>query len=136
MADDQKNLKEFSTEDIPFTDSEAETFLQESSAFMSTNDDCPAELYSSADNGPMHNVPEEQKQTAVRQNNYQKYSRNNNQQNNGYQQQVDPQDRIYLRVPYAEKDEAKSYGARWDPARRQWYIDSSIDTTSLKKWMN
>ena len=30
-------------------------------------------------------------------------------------------DNEYLAVPYADKDEAKALGARWDPARRQWY---------------
>lgn len=29
--------------------------------------------------------------------------------------------RTYLNVPYAEKDEAKRMGARWDPQRRRWY---------------
>lgn len=34
-----------------------------------------------------------------------------------------PQDaeRVYLAVPYQEKDEAKSLGARWDSARKSWY---------------
>ncbi len=30
--------------------------------------------------------------------------------------------RVYLNVPYDEKDEAKSLGARWDPDRQQWYF--------------
>ncbi|MEJ7715175.1 MAG: DUF5710 domain-containing protein [Thermoleophilaceae bacterium] len=30
-------------------------------------------------------------------------------------------DRIYLDVPYAEKDQAKALGAHWDPHRRQWW---------------
>lgn len=28
---------------------------------------------------------------------------------------------IYLSVPYANKDFAKSHGAKWDKDRRQWY---------------
>jgi ribonuclease HI len=30
--------------------------------------------------------------------------------------------RIYLRVPYAQKEEAKGLGAKWDPACKKWYI--------------
>lgn len=29
--------------------------------------------------------------------------------------------KIWLDVPFAEKDEAKAGGARWDPAARRWY---------------
>ena len=29
--------------------------------------------------------------------------------------------RIWLDVPFAEKDEAKAAGARWDPAEKRWY---------------
>ncbi len=36
--------------------------------------------------------------------------------------QVGPgQARVWLDVPYAEKDEAKTLGARWDAQARQWY---------------
>jgi len=31
--------------------------------------------------------------------------------------------RVYLTVPFAEKDEAKRHGARWDPERKRWWID-------------
>ena len=40
-----------------------------------------------------------------------------------------------LRVPYAEKDEAKRLGARWDPARKVWYIENVADTTPFSRWM-
>lgn len=32
------------------------------------------------------------------------------------------QKRIYIQVPFAEKDEAKAMGAYWDPHQRSWYI--------------
>jgi ribonuclease HI len=32
--------------------------------------------------------------------------------------------KIYLNVPYAEKDKAKADGARWDPNAKKWYIYS------------
>tara|TARA_A100001011_G_scaffold391447_1_gene476943 strand:- start:84 stop:782 length:699 start_codon:yes stop_codon:yes gene_type:complete len=31
--------------------------------------------------------------------------------------------KIYLNVPYEEKDEAKSMGARWDKSKKRWYIE-------------
>ena len=46
--------------------------------------------------------------------------------------------RLYLHVPYAEKDDAKALGARWDPKRRSWYIpDASLldHAPALRKWL-
>ncbi|MBK7814491.1 MAG: hypothetical protein IPJ52_09390 [Rhodocyclaceae bacterium] len=34
--------------------------------------------------------------------------------------------RIYLNVPYADKDKARLAGARWAPERRQWYVTGSV----------
>jgi hypothetical protein len=31
-------------------------------------------------------------------------------------------ERIYLNVPYEEKDRVKSLGARWDPAKKKWWV--------------
>ena len=31
--------------------------------------------------------------------------------------------RLYLNVPYGEKDSAKSLGAKWDAEVRKWYTD-------------
>lgn len=39
-----------------------------------------------------------------------------------------------LKVPFAEKDEAKKLGARWDPARKLWYIDSKLDAGLFARW--
>jgi ribonuclease HI len=33
-----------------------------------------------------------------------------------------PSARIYLRVPFSQKDEAKGLGAKWDPACKKWFI--------------
>ena len=30
--------------------------------------------------------------------------------------------RIYLNVPYEEKDVAKSRGAKWDPGEKKWWV--------------
>lgn len=42
-------------------------------------------------------------------------------------------DRIWLDVPFAEKDEAKACGARWDPHRRRWYAPRA-DMPELRRW--
>lgn len=48
----------------------------------------------------------------------------------------DVESRIYLDVPYAEKDEAKSYGARWDFNLKRWYVTDIDDITGLQKWFS
>ena len=43
--------------------------------------------------------------------------------------------RIYLQVPYVEKDEAKALGARWDPQRRLWYVPAGVAAAPLlQRW--
>ena len=43
--------------------------------------------------------------------------------------------RIDLEVPYAEKDEAKSMGAYWDPARKTWYVPPGWDPRVFARWL-
>lgn len=40
----------------------------------------------------------------------------------------------FLNVPYAEKDDAKRLGARWDAARRKWYIPPGVDPAAFARW--
>lgn len=42
--------------------------------------------------------------------------------------------RMNLKVPFAEKDEAKRLGARWDAARKIWYVADAADPTPFAKW--
>lgn len=42
--------------------------------------------------------------------------------------------RVDLNVPFAEKDEAKSLGAWWDPARRTWFVKNAEDLTPFQRW--
>jgi hypothetical protein len=42
--------------------------------------------------------------------------------------------RTYLEVPFAEKDDAKALGARWDPKRVQWYAPPMTDLAPLSRW--
>ncbi len=41
-----------------------------------------------------------------------------------------------LNVPFKEKDEAKSHGARWNPAAKHWYIPEGVDDTPFEKWLD
>ena len=42
--------------------------------------------------------------------------------------------KIWLDVPYAEKDEAKAHGARWDPGAKRWYAPKP-KLAALGKWL-
>lgn len=42
--------------------------------------------------------------------------------------------RLYLNCPFAEKDQAKSLGAKWDAAKRLWYAENMEDLTPFQKW--
>ena len=41
---------------------------------------------------------------------------------------------ILLDVPFAEKDIAKQYGARWNPALKKWYVPEGLDPTPFDAW--
>lgn len=42
--------------------------------------------------------------------------------------------RLYLDVPYADKNEASAFGARWDGARKLWWCPIHKYEGQLKKW--
>lgn len=42
--------------------------------------------------------------------------------------------RFDLKVPFAEKDAAKKLGARWDAARKIWYVICRDDLAPFGKW--
>ncbi|MBO1925032.1 exodeoxyribonuclease VII large subunit [Thiomicrorhabdus sp. 6S3-12] len=44
---------------------------------------------------------------------------------------------IYLNVPFAQKDQAKSLGARWDPIARKWYIPEELQEqqSQFTQWL-
>jgi len=44
-------------------------------------------------------------------------------------------DKIYLNVPFPEKDRAKGFGARWDPAARQWYVGGRTQLAAFREWL-
>ena len=43
--------------------------------------------------------------------------------------------RINLTTPFAEKDAVKALGARWDAAKKCWYIVDVADLTPFARWM-
>jgi len=45
-------------------------------------------------------------------------------------------ERIYLNVPFSEKDEVKRYGGRWDGIDRKWYImnDNKQSELIISRW--
>ena len=43
-------------------------------------------------------------------------------------------ERLWLDVPYGEKDAAKSAGARWDPGARRWYAPRETLLPELARW--
>jgi hypothetical protein len=44
------------------------------------------------------------------------------------------EERIYLAVPYDERNEAKALGARWDAVKKAWYVGPEMDPAKLAKW--
>jgi hypothetical protein len=43
--------------------------------------------------------------------------------------------RIDLTTPFAEKDAVKALGARWDAAKKLWYITDVADLTPFARWI-
>jgi hypothetical protein len=39
-----------------------------------------------------------------------------------------------LQVPYAEKDQARALGARWDPDGKRWYVPAGRSLEPFEKW--
>jgi hypothetical protein len=43
---------------------------------------------------------------------------------------------INLKVPFNEKDQAKSLGARWNAEAKLWYVPQGMDAVPFEKWFN
>jgi phage/plasmid primase-like uncharacterized protein len=43
-------------------------------------------------------------------------------------------EKVYLHVPFDEKEEAKALGAKWDDKEKLWYAPGNIDFEAFKKW--
>lgn len=42
---------------------------------------------------------------------------------------------LYINVPFKEKDEAKSLGAKWDSKQKSWYVRDERDYPKFQKWI-
>jgi hypothetical protein len=42
---------------------------------------------------------------------------------------------MILKVPYAEKDQAKALGARWNAERKAWYVPDGTDAAPFERWL-
>lgn len=42
---------------------------------------------------------------------------------------------LYIDVPYEEKDEAKSLGAKWDSNKKKWYVTDKSQYPEFVKWI-
>jgi hypothetical protein len=38
-------------------------------------------------------------------------------------------------VSFAEKDEVKKLGAKWDSKEKSWYVPAGTDTAPFEKWI-
>lgn len=45
------------------------------------------------------------------------------------------QGKVFLNVPFAEKDAAKGLGARWDATQKKWYVPQGVDVDQFGRWM-
>ena len=44
-------------------------------------------------------------------------------------------ERTYLAVPYAEKDDAKGLGAKWDRAEKAWFVPAGVSLDAFTPWL-
>lgn len=44
--------------------------------------------------------------------------------------------KIYLNIPYSEKDEARRLGAKWDIAVKKWYVMDLPNLEPFLQWMD
>ncbi|MGR9012204.1 MAG: DUF5710 domain-containing protein [Gammaproteobacteria bacterium] len=42
--------------------------------------------------------------------------------------------KTYLNVPFAQKDEAKALGARWDAVAKKWFVPADKDVSLFTRW--
>ena len=42
---------------------------------------------------------------------------------------------INLKVPFNEKDQAKSLGARWNAEAKLWYVPQGVEAAPFEKWL-
>ena len=43
---------------------------------------------------------------------------------------------INLKVPFNEKEQAKSLGARWNAEAKLWYVPAGVDAAPFEMWLS
>ncbi len=44
-------------------------------------------------------------------------------------------EKIYINVPFSEKEEAKAIGAKWDNEKKSWYVLADVSEEAFSKWL-
>jgi|CXWL01.1.fsa_nt_gi N12 class adenine-specific DNA methylase/antirestriction protein ArdC/phage/plasmid primase-like uncharacterized protein len=44
-------------------------------------------------------------------------------------------EKALINVPFKEKDEAKTLGAKWDRQEKSWYVPANVDLAAFAKWI-
>jgi putative DNA primase/helicase len=52
----------------------------------------------------------------------------------GQVDQASQSSKIWIDVPYPQKDEAKALGARWDRQEQSWYVPAGVDPAPFARW--
>lgn len=64
-------------------------------------------------------------------------NKDNNNEYKYYSKEPCRRGKIYLNVPYSEKENAKALGARWDSDIKKWYYDGAISNfTKFAQWIS
>jgi hypothetical protein len=42
--------------------------------------------------------------------------------------------KVYLNVPFSQKDAAKALGAKWDAAQKKWYVLDDKELSLFSQW--
>lgn len=51
-----------------------------------------------------------------------------------YKRRVTPS-RINLKVPFADKDQARASGAKWSANQKVWFVDAGADLNRVSQWL-
>jgi hypothetical protein len=63
----------------------------------------------------------------------------NNSNDNFFNESAEPKKAapkgLIIDVPYAEKDQAKALGAKWNPEAKKWFIPDGVAQDKFTKWI-
>jgi len=66
-----------------------------------------------------------------------KVNRDNDGSNEGNEEKYNSENnsKIYIKIPFKNKDSVKKLGGRWDPEKKSWYYFSTLDENKIKDIM-